>query len=99
MMKPVIKNIYGDKKNPEPEHHEFLFRGGNVNVQRTSNNEYWVHIEVVRPENVMVDAHSLSKAGRITEGRMDFAREEAGVKRIPDVEHTHHIAVRIAAGE
>ena len=94
-MKAFIKDIKGNKTNPEPEHHEFRFPGGSVNVQRTGNDEYWVHVEVVRADKVLDDVPSHSKPGKIVEGRMDTSEGVTNIY-LGDVSH---IAFRVSTGE
>jgi hypothetical protein len=87
-MKPFIKDIKGIKTSPEPDHHEFRFPGGSVNIQRTSTNNYWVHVEVIKEDNVLEDVPSQCKAGKIIEGRADTLSGVTGI----DVEGVNHIA-------
>ena len=91
-MKPFIKDIKGNKASPEPEHHEFRFPGGSVNLQRTSNNEYWVHIEIVKEDSVCSEISSHSKAGKLIEGRADTM---TGVVDVP-VSGVNHIAFLVS---
>ena len=97
-MKPFIKNICGDKtKKLEPEHHEFRFPGGNVNIQRTSNNEYWVHI-ALNQEQVLDEVPSLSAKGFFCDSRLDLKHEEYLKHGIPEIEHienANHVAIRV----
>jgi len=99
-MKPFIKHIYGDKdKKLEPEHHEFKFPGGSVNIQRTSNNEYWVHLMVIEDAMPEIETHMEQKAGKIVDSRIDLTHEEYLKHGIPSVihaENAQHIAFRVA---
>ena len=94
-MKPFIKEVFGDKATPEPEHHEFRFPGGTVNIQRTTGDEYWVHIQVVLPHQKVAEVKSLSKVGTIVEGRMD---DQYGVEAL-NTENINHIAILISTEE
>lgn len=39
--------VEGDPKKPEPPHVAMIeFPGGNVNVTRTTDNKYWIHIHL-----------------------------------------------------
>lgn len=90
-MKPFIKYIFGDKSSPEPEHHEFSFPGGSINVQRTENGEYWAHITVYKGQ-LLDDIPSQSQRGNIVDSRIDTP---GGVFPLPNIEGASHIAVRI----
>jgi len=98
-MEPFVKRIYrGKKTKREPEHHEFIFPGGNINIQRTSDDDYWVHI-VVNKGQVLDDIPSRSKPGKFVDSRVDLLFEETqqqSVIPINNVENAGHIAVRIS---
>jgi hypothetical protein len=87
--------LKGDRNHPEPAEHIIKFPGGSIAVVRTSNNEYWAHIEVNRPENVCPDSFRESKSGKIIKTRLDYNRPPGEVKHIDDLEDLDHVAVRI----
>ena len=58
--------LKGDKRNPESSEHIIKFPGGSIAVARTSDNEYWAHIEVNKRE-LLEDEVRGSKFGEITE--------------------------------
>jgi hypothetical protein len=87
----VIK-LTGNKANgAESAEHIIVFPGGSISVCRTSNNEYWVHIEVNKGQIVPGTVRE-SARGTIVDSRMDFPGE---VIEIPNQEQLMHIAVRI----
>lgn len=60
-------------------------------MARTSDNEYWAHIEV-NHDQVVDDIHRQSKRGDVVDSRLDYSY---GVMDINDIEYLNHIAVRI----
>ena len=42
--------LKGDSNHPESAEHIIVFPGGSIGVCRTSNNEYWAHIEIYKGE-------------------------------------------------
>jgi len=76
----------GDIKKPEPSLGAIRFPGGNIEVSRTSDGQYWAHITV--REN-----------SSITSSRIDYDHEHAlihGIPNIPDKDHIKHIAIKIS---
>lgn len=111
-MKPVVIEVFGDKHNKrEPEQHRICFPGGEIHIDRTSDNEYWAHIYIntaCRHEHVNGDfkaTHLASKIGVVVGSRIDYdyeeyvrrARfEEPTIASLPNEDKAQHIAVRIA---
>lgn len=87
--------LYGNKyKKAESAEHIIKFPGGSISVCRTSNNEYWAHIEVNKGQ-VLEDMHRESAHGDIIESRLDYEYPGRTCIEIPDMEHLAHLAVRI----
>lgn len=83
----AVKVIFkGDPRRPEPPTAVIEFPGGHVEVSRTTDGDYWAHIEVVAPANVK-------------DGRIDYdERRQPGnisVADLPGAEHVAHIAVLV----
>ena len=85
-------NLKGDKfKNPEPETCVIKFPGGHVEVSRTTDGNYWMHLSVDNPKNV-IDS-------RIDYDFEGYSKAEVKIPSIPHEEHIQHIAVMVAKGE
>ena len=86
--------LKGDPKNPESAEQIIKFPGGSISVCRTSDDEYWAHIEV-NLKDVIPDIVRESKQGEIIKTRLDYFRPPGEIKEIEDLEGLEHIAVRI----
>ncbi len=86
--------LYGDSKNPEPAEHIIKFPGGSISLCRTTNDEYWAHIEVHDKTPVDYGCRE-TKRGTIVDARIDnnFNDSELSQKLL-NIKATH-IAVRI----
>ena len=84
--------LKGDKRNPESSEHIIKFPGGSIAVARTSDNEYWAHIEVNKRE-LLEDEVRGSKFGEITDTRLDY--ENGDILEIENADQMLHLAVRI----
>jgi hypothetical protein len=88
--------LYGDpKRRPEPETFRILFPGGEAEVTRTSNGEYWVHIRV-HTEAEVIGEQSPS-VDESTDARLDVRDKhsvdcDTGDFSDPALEH---LAVRV----
>jgi len=91
--------LRGDQRNPEPEHVRVVFPGGDVDVVRTTNGEYWVHIRVNSSEDVKVSGGD-RMAGELVDARLDVRGKHASECRTGDFGHPglYHLAVRVARG-
>ena len=92
-----VTKLYGDPQNPEPAQHIILFGGGSIEVSRTENEDYWVHIAVNKKESLQEDYFNC-KLGNIIESRIDRAYPhnlEKGIQDIDSLDEVEHIAVRI----
>lgn len=86
----VIK-LTGNKKDQESAEHIIIFPGGSISVCRTTDNDYWAHIEV-NTNQVLEDTVRQSKTGEIVTGRLDY--NCTPIQDI-DCENLNHLAVRI----
>lgn len=86
--------LRGDKSHPESAEHIIKFPGGSISVCRTSNNEYWAHVEVYQDE-IIDDSVRESKNGMVVDSRMDYAYPHNQILNIPNIENLQHIAIRI----
>ena len=88
--------LKGDPKKPESAEHIIKFPGGSIAVTRTSNNEYWAHIEVYKGE-LIGEAVRESKNGKLVQSRLDYDYTYPGAKtgQIPNLKKLIHLAVRI----
>jgi len=87
-----IFTIFGDPKKPEPATHAMTFPGGNIEVSRVGDDEYWAHISINIDEPVEGTSIQKSKQGSIVSGRVTRL---AGVDQIEDLETVRHLAVKI----
>jgi len=88
-----VIELKGDPKRPESAEHIIIFPGGSISVCRTSNNEYWAHIEVNKDKILIDEAVRESAFGEIIDSRVDFPG--GFVYEIPDVKGATHVAIRI----
>jgi hypothetical protein len=90
--------LKGDRRHPEPESFRVKFPGGDVDVTRTTDDEYWIHVRVNRPENTIDEDEP---NGRIVDARLDIVNKHASQTKVGDFENPglYHLAVRIAKDE
>lgn len=87
--------LKGDKSNPESTEHIIKFPGGSIAVCRTSNNEYWAHIEVNHGQANLESVRE-SANGLIVDSRLDYDYPaNPNILEIENMENLNHIAVRI----
>lgn len=97
---PKKTTLLGDKaKKVEASTHVIEFPGGAVEVSRTTDNKYWVHVHVNRNQ-VVDDAEGLVSAfGQIVGSRVtvniNAGRDAAGVYEIHNAEHIEQFALLI----
>lgn len=106
-MKPVVIQVFGDKKRKlEPEHHRIEFPGGYISVDRTSDGTYWAHIALnTQGAREPAYTHQGQVLGRCISSRVDFdyaewkRRVESGEPPIPEIpgmtNQAQHLAVHI----
>jgi hypothetical protein len=87
--------LKGDPKKPESAQHIIKFPGGSIEVSRTSDNEYWAHIEVYKG-NVLDENVRESANGTIVASRLDYDHPKCEILEIPDADQLIHLAVRIS---
>jgi hypothetical protein len=72
--------LEGNPKKPEPEHFRVMFPGGDVDIVRTTDNDYWVHLRVDRPQDG--DDPERTDWGRIVDARVDSLKQHAHVTKL-----------------
>ena len=97
-MGDVVQGIrlHGDPKvRPEPEHVRIVFPGGEVDVARTDDGSYWVHVSVNREEDVLTEAAEF--AGQLVDARLDVRGKHAADCDAGDFTDPglYHLAVRV----
>lgn len=88
-------HLHGDKRKPESAEHRIVFPGGSIALTRTSDNEYWAHIEVNRKQADPGMGVRETKHGVIVDSRVD-QRCVMEILGLPGLDKIEHIAVRIA---
>lgn len=88
--------LEGNRKKPEPIHFRVTFPGGNVDVVRTTDDQYWVHVCVHHRDHGAFDPDS--PEGRIVDARLDIldrntSEVDVGEFNSPNL---YHAAFRIA---
>jgi len=69
--------LYGDReKTIEKVTTVINFPGGHVEISRTSNNQYWVHVGITHPENKWG-----AQAGKLIDARIDVINKNADKHR------------------
>ena len=71
------------------------FPGGHIEISRTSNNEYWAHISVHRPDSP--GALPSDMFGEVVDARIDARGHYPEQKVMEELSHVEfeHIAIRI----
>ncbi len=90
--------LRGDKnRQPEPEYFRVVFPGGDVDVVRTTDDEYWVHIRVNRPEDCVVEELN-AVPGKLVDARLDIEGKHTSNANVGDFADPglYHLAVRVA---
>lgn len=88
--------LEGDRRNPEPESFRVTFPGGEVDVTRTSDDDYWVHLRVYENEDaVLTDGERVP--GQVVDARLDIRGKHASETAVGDFDHPglYHLAVRV----
>lgn len=80
----------GDKRNPEPTTGVIKFPGGNIEVARTTDGSYWVHLSVDDPSNIR--EHRLNRS---YEAEVQARQNGEGQLQLPGIEGVNHFAIRL----
>ena len=88
--------LLGDRRNPEPESFRVAFPGGDVDVVRTTDNEYWVHVRINTPERDGPEEYGVH--GKLVDARLDVQGKHASDTNVGDFADPglYHLAVRVA---
>lgn len=89
--------LRGDRRNPEPESFRVAFPGGDVDVVRTTDGEYWIHVRVNSADDARVSDGELVE-GRLVDARLDVRGKHASETDAGDFADPglYHLAVRVA---
>lgn len=68
----LVVRLLGDKRQPEPSTFLVQFPGGEVEIARTSDDRYWVHVRPNTAEDE-VASDGAKKAGRLARARVDHS--------------------------
>lgn len=88
-----VIQLRGNPANPESAEHIIIFPGGSISVCRTSDDEYWAHVEVNRGQ-VLPESTRESKRGCVVDARADYDGPRPPCDLPTD--GLYHVAVRIA---
>lgn len=88
--------LEGNPSKPEPIYFRVAFPGGDVDIARCSDDTYWIHVRVNRPEDLT--GQGFGEVGKLTDARIDIKGKHAsecnaGDFADPDL---YHLAVRVA---
>lgn len=89
--------LAGDRRNPEPTYVRVMFPGGDVDVVRTSDGHYWVHVRVNRKDSPGLGLVEGAVEGRLVDARLDITGKHASETSTGDFADPglYHLAVRI----
>jgi hypothetical protein len=87
--------LEGNPKNPEPEHFRVTIPGATVDITRTTDNKYWVHVHVNHSGANSWEPEE--QEARIIEARLDINGMHAGQEDIGDFKNPglYHLAVKV----
>ena len=87
--------LEGNPAKPEPIHFRVVLPCGDVDIVRTSHNDYWVHIRTNTTEDII--AIDTRKPGKFIDARIDLKNEHAKNSRAIKFKNKnmYHLAVRI----
>lgn len=90
--------LRGDRNNPEPESFRVAFPGGDVDVVRTTDDQYWIHVRVNTAAQLKEDSKVI--VGKLVDARLDVEGKHASEVNEGDFSDPglYHLAVRIAKG-
>jgi hypothetical protein len=91
--------LYGDPDSygPEPEYFRVVFPGGDVDITRTTDGDYWVHLAVNHPEHPHRYPTEGVQLGRVRDGRIDRVDQSVNETDHGDLgnANVYHIAARV----
>ena len=89
--------LEGNPEKPEPIYFRIAFPFGDVEVVRTDNDDYWVHIRCNKEKDGFF-VPGETKTGKFIDGRIDIHGKHASDCNQGDFGHKdmYHMAVRIA---
>ena len=87
--------LKGDRRNPEPIHFRVMFPGGDVDIVRTTDDDYWIHIRVNHKDDGADPDRVLD--AKITDARLDLLSKPVQQVDVGDFNDPslYHLAVRI----
>lgn len=88
--------LEGNPKKPEPEHFRIVFPGGDMEVARTTDNDYWIHVRVNHPDHGMF-VKGEDVPGKILNARLDLTDRNTVDADVGDFNNPalYHLAVRV----
>lgn len=88
--------LRGDVDTPEDIHFRVMFPGGDVDIVRTTDNDYWIHVRVDHPEDGGNPERPVQDA-RITDARLDLKNKATSQVDVGDFNSSelYHLAVRV----
>ena len=88
--------LRGDRRDPEPTHVRIVFPGGDVDVVRTDDGDYWVHVRVDSEADVAGEAADC--AGQLRDARLEIRGKATSDVHVGDFNDSnlYHLAVRVA---
>lgn len=80
--------LEGNPHKPEPIYFRVQFPGGEVDIVRQDNGEYWVHLSTGKAED---------RAGVITDARLDVTSKPVRDTNVGDFNNPglYHVAMRV----
>jgi hypothetical protein len=90
--------LLGDRRQPEPEAFRVTFPGGDVEITRTTADDYWIHVRV-NHRGAGLDPGAIE--ARIIDARLDLHGQHASDVDVGDFNSPalFHLALRVAALE
>jgi hypothetical protein len=91
--------LEGNPKKPEPIHFRVKFPGGSIEVVRTTDDQYWAHVNVNHPERSERFKGDGVQDGFLTDARIDSLNKHAADMDPGDFADPglYHLAVRVAS--
>ena len=86
--------LLGDPRKPEPIHFRVVLPGGDVDIVRTADNDYWIHVAVNHEEKAYDPEGPTAK---IHTARLDLLDRAPSETNVGDFENPnlYHLAVRV----